>query len=542
MIEHYKKIVRDCEKAAAVFMKNQILDKTSHNYGGVLAEDELVQPKSTIYCLTTAISLYYTKDSGYFQKPELYERIVLALNYVKSQQREDGTFDYINCNFYAAPDTAFCIRILLPSYRLLLNYSDDKSLYFKNDIYEIMKKAAYGIVKGGFHTPNHRWAIASVLMACFNITGEEQFKSTALEYLAEGIDSNEYGEYAERSAGGYNGVNNDAMILLYEETGEEGYLEYVNKNLKMMFTYFEPDGSIFTNNSTRQDRGRKVYPIGYYFQYLYMAHKTNNQDFAAAANKIMEDANDLGLRSPNILSDLMLYPELIQYETSESKYPDSYKKYYKESGIVRARRKDISYSILENNGRFLYFQAGALAMYMRIGATYFDQREFKVQKLKGTETGYILNYSAQGWYYKPFKEKPETSDWWQMDHSKREKIYGPDLNIVVTLEEINEGINVNIKTEGCDRVPLKIEMCFNEGGIVKSEGFICEATAGRAITALSGNLKVTKGMDTIEVGPAFGKHNLVAGYAGGEASSRNHFTIFFTDVTNFDRTITLKKG
>lgn len=542
MIEHYKKIVRQCEKTTEWFIKNQILDKTSHNYGGVVAEDELVQPKSTIYALTTALSLYYTKRSSYFQNAELFKKITLAINYVKSQQREDGTFDYINCNFYAAPDTAFCIRMLISSYKLLLNHSGDKSLSLKAEIYEIIKKAAYGIVKGGFHTPNHRWAIASVLMACYNIAGEEQFKNTAQEYLSEGIDCNEYGEYAERSAGGYNGVNNDAMIMLYEETGDESYLEHVNKNLNMMFTYLEPDGSIFTSNSTRQDRGRKVYPTNYYFQYLYMAYKTNNPDFAAAANKIMEDVSDLGLTAPDNLSLLMLSPELIEYEASGSKYPDNFKKYYRESGIVRVRRKDISYSILENSGRFLYFQAGALAMHMRIGATYFDQREFKVQKLEETEKGYVLSYNAQGWYYKPFKEKLDTSDWWQMDHSKREKIYGPNLDIVVTLEEIDEGIKVNIKTDGCDKVPLKIEMCFNEGGIVKSEGFICEGTAGGAITALSGNLKVTKGLDTIEVGPAFGKHNLVKGYAGGEARSRNHFTVYFTDFTNFDHTIVIKKA
>lgn len=542
MIEHYKKIVRQCEKITAGFIKNQILDETSHNYGGVATEDELFQPKSTIYLLTTALSLYYTKDSIYFQNSELFERVILALKYVKSQQREDGTFDYIYCNFYAAPDTAFCVRILLPSYKLLLSYNDDKSLKLRNEIYEIITKAAYGIVKGGFHTPNHRWAIASVLMACYNISGEKLFKNTALEYLREGIDCNEYGEYAERSAGGYNGVNNDAMIMLYEETGEEGYLEHVSKNLSMMFTYFEPDGSIFTNNSTRQDRGKKVYPTNYYFQYLYMAYKTNNPDFAAAANKIMEDVSELGLMAPDNLNLLMINPELIEYEASVSNYPDTYKKYYKESGIVRVRRKDTSYSILENSGRFLYFQAGALSMYMRIGATYFDQREFKIQKLEETENGYILSYNAQGWYYKPFKEKPETSDWWKMDHSKREKIHGPNLNIVVTLEEINEGVKVNVKTEGCDRVPLKIEMCFSEGGIVKSEGFICEGTAGGTITATSGNIKVTKGMDTIEVGPAFGKHNLVNGYAGGEARSRDHFTIYFTDFTNFHRTITIKKS
>lgn len=542
MIEHYRRIIKDSEKRAEVFIKNQILDKSSQDYGGVITEGGLVQPKSTIYAASTAISLYHNRQSKYFKDEKFYERICMALDYVKRLQREDGTFDYINCNFFAAPDTAFCLKRLLPSYKLLSALDEEKSIKLKNEIYEILEKGAHGIIKGGFHTPNHRWAIASVLMACYSITKDEEMRETALTYLSEGIDCNEYGEYAERSAGGYNRINNDAMIMLYEETGDEGFLEYVNRNLNMMFTYIEPDGSIFTNNSTRQDRGKKVYLKDYYFEYLYMAHKTNNPDFAAAANKIMDTQIELELKVSDCLNLLMSHPELIEYELLGHGYPENYRKYYKESGIVRVRRGDTSYSIIENSGRFLYFQAGALTASMRIGVTYFDQREFKVQKLEEHENGYVLYYKARGWYYKPFKEKQETSDWWKMDHSKREKIYGPDLDIIVSVNEIEDGIEVNVKTEGCDRVPIKLEMCFNEGSSIKSDGFMCEGNAGGFITAVSGNINVTKGLDAIKVGPAFAKHNFVGGYAGSETPSKDYFTVFFTDFTNFDHTIIFKKG
>jgi hypothetical protein len=541
-MEHYKKILKDTEKRALFVIKNQILDRNSQNYGGILTEGGLVQAKSTIFAADTLISLYHNKDSKYYKDEKIYERIVIALEYIKRQHREDGTFDFINCNFYAAPDTAFCLNGLLPSYKLLSTINEDESIKLKNGIYEILNKAAYGIMKGGFHTPNHRWAIASVLMACYNIIKDEEMKKVAMEYLSEGIDCNEYGEYAERSAGGYNAVNNDAMILLAEETGDERFLEYVNRNLNMMFTYIEPDGSIFTNNSTRQDNGKKVYPIGYYFEYLYMAYKTKDKDFSAAANKIMEALIERGHMAPDCLSRLMINPELIEYQLSGNGFPDNYKQYYKESGIVRVRKGDVSYSLLENSGRFLYFQAGALNVYMRIGVTYFDQREFKIQKLLEIENGYELHYKAKGWYYKVFKDKPETSDWWKMDHTKREKISGPDLDFTVIINEIESGIAVNVKTDGCDRVPVKLEVCFSAGSSISSESFMCEGVAGGSIVAASGNIKVNKGMDSIEVGPAFGKHNFVGGYAGSETSSRDHFTIYFTDYTNFDHTITFRKG
>ncbi|WP_094548064.1 hypothetical protein [Petroclostridium xylanilyticum] len=542
MIDHYKRIIKDSEKRAAFFLKNQILDKNSFDYGAVVKERNYVEPKSTIYGITTLLALYYNEESSYYRKPDVYERINIALDYVRRAQRPDGTFDLLDCNFYSAPDTAFCVRRLAPSYKLLGKYGkDEKSEVIREKIYNIIKDAAYGMTKGGFHTPNHRWAIASTLMASYNIVGENEFKEVALRYLSEGIDGNEYGEYAERSAGGYNIINNSAMIMLAEESGDESYLEYVDRNLKMMFTYFDPDGSVFTNNSTRQDRGQKVYPRDYYYQYVYMAYKTSNKEFAAAANKIMDDVIERGGKAPDCLDLFMIHPEFIEFELQGSAFPDNYKKYYKDSGIVRVRKNDISFSIIENNSRFLYFQAGALTAYMKIGVSYFDQREFKIQKLEETDQGYILNYRAQGWYYKPFNEKPDTTDWWKMDHSKREKIYGPNLDIIVKVQEVEDGIEVNIATQGCDRVPLRIEMGFTSGTLVKSDGFMCEGVAGGAIAVKSGNIEVSKDMDTIMVGPAFANHMFIGGKFGSEARSRDHFTIYFTDFTNFDHTITLKK-
>ena len=125
-----------------------------------------------------------------------------------------------------------------------------------------------GLKIGGFHTPNHRWAIASVLLECWKLFGNEEWKQQAYQYLNEGIDCNEDGEFAERSAGNYNRINNDAMISIADSTGDDIYLDYAVRNLWMMMTYIEPDGSIFTANSTRQDRGKTVYPKDYYIEYL----------------------------------------------------------------------------------------------------------------------------------------------------------------------------------------------------------------------------------------------------------------------------------
>ena len=54
--------------------------------------------------------------------------------------------------------------------------------------------------------------------------GKDEYAKGAESYLAEGIDCNEDGEYAERSAAIYNCVNNNAMIDLEPAPGRKNIL------------------------------------------------------------------------------------------------------------------------------------------------------------------------------------------------------------------------------------------------------------------------------------------------------------------------------
>ncbi|MDN5378867.1 MAG: hypothetical protein PWQ76_1122, partial [Clostridiales bacterium] len=110
MKDYLKKIVADAEFRAENFMMNQILDSGSKEFGGFAKDMDIVQPKTTIYGVTTLISLYNFKDSRFYLNDEVLKRINIALDYIARFQREDGTFDYLSCNFYSAPDTAFCVK------------------------------------------------------------------------------------------------------------------------------------------------------------------------------------------------------------------------------------------------------------------------------------------------------------------------------------------------------------------------------------------------------------------------------------------------
>lgn len=541
MRKHYELILKDAEKRVVKSMRLQVMDKNNKmKYGGFVDSNKIVQPKFAIYRMVTMAAVYLNPDCSMFENEDLYERINLAIDYIAREQRENGCFDLVDCNFYSGPDTAFCVKRLLPLYEYVMAHPERKNATaIKEKIEKIIYKGAKGMVAGGFHTPNHRWAISSNLLKCYKLFGEEEFKKQAEKYLAEGIDCTSDGEFAERSAGNYNRINNDAMITIGDILGDEKYYGYAEKNLNMMLTYLEPDDSIFTNNSTRQDRGVKVYPRDYYFEYLLMGHKLGNERFLAAANYIMDLAVKLN-HLPDFLIYYMANPELIDVECEKSEILTEYNKFYTESEIVRARKKDYSYTILDHASNFVYFMHGNLTMSLKIGASLCEHRAFKGEEMTKTSTGYELKQTMKGWYYLPFGEYQGTNDWWKMDQQKREKLHGPNLNFDVKVDEVEDGLDVTIKADGVDRAPLRVELAFDAGCKISNDAFELEGIPGEYVVAKSGMVTASKGDYAIEVGPAFGNHTFVAGKFGSEGRAPQCFTVYFTDSTCFEHKIHIR--
>ena len=156
------------------------------------------------------------------------------------------------------------------------------------------------------------------------------------------------------------------------------------------------------------------------------------------------------------------------------------------------------------------------------------------------DKGFVLNQKMAGWYYLPFKEPQATTDWWQMDHTKREKLNGPDMNFVITATEVKDGMDITIETAGIDRAPVRIELAFDAGCRVESPYFISEGSAGGEIVAKEGIVTASKGIYAITAGPGFGAHNYVAGKFGSQGRPQDCYTVYFTDFTCFKHTISLR--
>ena len=156
-------ILVSAEKITEHFLKVQVHDEGTLADGGM--EGLVVDVKPTVFALRAAMSVYLYPQSRFYKDETLRTAMEQAIDFVARNQNEDGSFDYTVCNFHSAPDTAFCYHPMDKTYRLMKKFENDvDTSSLQEKYFAIMKKAAAAIRDGGFHTPNHRWAICAALM------------------------------------------------------------------------------------------------------------------------------------------------------------------------------------------------------------------------------------------------------------------------------------------------------------------------------------------------------------------------------------------
>ncbi len=541
MRAHYEQMIRDTEKRALHDLKLQNLTAGSPYYGAFVMPNGVYMQKHALYCIADMAAVYCNPESRLYHDETLLAAMLRGLDYVSVQQHDNGLFDYITCNFFSAPDTAFCIGIILPALQYLKRQNmteGERLLHDKMD--RIVHLGGRGLLEGGFHTPNHRWAIASLLAICGKMYGEEDLTRGAQIYLNEGIDCNGDGEYSEKSAGNYNAVNNEAMMLLAEALEDDSFEAHVVRNLRMMLTYWEPDDSIFTANSTRFDKDRLVYPDGYYWPYVYLGAKYQIPEFAAMANYTVEVLNRKNLPTPNVLIHYMLHPELIDFASELCGTPTRYHAFYADSGIARVRREKYTYTVMRDKSNFLYVHNGSIKLAVKIGGSFCEHRAFKAQTMEEVDGVFHLHQTMRGWYYLPFEEKPDTSDWWQMDNASRKKKLGPDMDIDVIIRETETGIDLDIRTSGVEGAPWRVEFAFSGINRIANDHITMPVHGDEVLVLKDSFFTVSNPESTMEVGPAFGTHHFTDGKEDSEVKTPGAATVYMTDYTAFHHVISIR--
>lgn len=547
-------LIRSEEHRVDEMLFLQIKDKNDLCYG--LMRGDVIEAKPTIYMMATALALYLNSRSRYYKSEKLMEALQLAADGVARVQRKSGYIDYLCCNFFSAPDTSFCYKRLNDGYRLMKKYQDvaDTTILQKKYL-AIMRMAAEAIRDGGFHTPNHRWGICAALMQAAKLFADDtEFAKSLMDrtvlYLQEGIDGNSEGEYAERSTGNYNAVVNNAMMAMYQCSKDVKYLGYVERNLNMMMYYIEPNDMVFTQNSTRQDQGKEIFMDKYLYQYLYLLAYDGTDGFIkltpeeharfdGAAHQIIKGCAETGRQAPNCLHLLMIYDKTLDYTFENCGFLKTYHKLFKEAGVLRVKKENYSYTVMKNRSAFLYFNVNGLEAFLKIGESYCEIRNFVPDEMDVQEGKTVLSHTARGWYYLPWKEKQNTSDWWQMDHKKRDLMITSDLHTQVVITELADGLEISVDTDGLERLPLRMELCVPSQTTLENDHFCMETVAGKSMVLSDDYVTMTKGLTSIEFGPGACEHHFKGHYSGEEVNA-DGYTIYCNTYTPTKRVYTLK--
>ena len=547
-------LIRSEEHRVDEMLFLQIKDKNDLCYG--LMRGDVIEAKPTIYMMATALALYLNSRSRYYKSEKLMEALQLAADGVARVQRKSGYIDYPCCNFFSAPDTSFCYKRLNDGYRLMKKYQDvaDTTILQKKYL-AIMRMAAEAIRDGGFHTPNHRWGICAALMQAAKLFADDtEFAKSLMDrtvlYLQEGIDGNSEGEYAERSTGNYNAVVNNAMMAMYQCSKDVKYLGYVERNLNMMMYYIEPNDMVFTQNSTRQDQGKEIFMDKYLYQYLYLLAYDGTDGFIkltpeeharfdGAAHQIIKGCAETGRQAPNCLHLLMIYDKTLDYTFENCGFLKTYHKLFKEAGVLRVKKENYSYTVMKNRSAFLYFNVNGLEAFLKIGESYCEIRNFVPDEMDVQEGKTVLSHTARRWYYLPWKEKQNTSDWWQMDHKKRDLMITSDLHTQVVITELADGLEISVDTDGLERLPLRMELCVPSQTTLENDHFCMETVAGKSMVLSDDYVTMTKGLTSIEFGPGACEHHFKGHYSGEEVNA-DGYTIYCNTYTPTKRVYTLK--
>ncbi len=535
-----RRTIESHEKSCQRLLKYQIRDKASPDFGGYYNVHFGLVAQNAGGSAAGPMSLYFCEESRYYKDPAVLELASNLIRHLLNHLHEDGTVDYFRCNFHSAPDTAFVTLGLAKAAKLIKAETPEEKA-FQEELYEALRRMGEGMLTGGFHTPNHRWVISSALALINSLIPDKRYEERIKEYLIEGIDINEDGEFTERSAGGYNEINNRALITLAQELKKPQFYDYVRRNLEMMPVFYHTDFSIFTENSTRQDKGSTPYAEKYAYQYLLCGYALDDENLRRIGTALLKSGIDHGRAFPLGLTDLLLYPEAFS-DLPEPCGDEIFRvnRLLKDSGLLRLSRKGLNLWAVENQPAFLHLKKGNIEFYIKGGIHFFNARHLLFENIRKEGEGYAMDFVGKGHYYQPFKRYQGTSDWHKMDRSKREISGEREVKVTLRILPLEDGYEIRLKTSGSEGSTIRLEFGIKANVLLRGEHFSVDTKPGGMLIASGGELSLFDGDDMIGIGPAFAANDIYTGLFGSIPPSEQRFNLYFNDVTNFERSFQIR--
>jgi len=458
-----QRLVRLHDARVPSLLDRQQLDRHHAGFGGIPDQYGLYHAGAASGLIRALALAYVSPQSRYHLDGRLPERIAAAAGFLREVQNDDGTIDLITTNFHSPPDTGFVLEWVCSTRGILAKSGRGELRDIVAKLDEFIIAGADALAIGGIHTPNHRWVVSMALARANSIHPDPRYVARIDEWLAEKIDIDRDGQFTERSTSIYSPLVDRCLLTTARLLGRPALLEPVRRNLEMTIYYVHADGEVATEASKRQDQYRHGSLAPYHYPYRYMSLHDGNRRFAAMARWIEEIA------ITRLTRDLVFFvedPTLSRPLPESAALPTDYEKEFEGSQLVRIRRGPVSATVLADNPTFFSFHRGSAAVVVRFASAFFGKGQFVGSELTHEGDAWVMRQELVGPYYQPYPrdQLPGDGDWSKMPRERRPQSEVQRLRSEVRIQERRGAFEIEFRIDGCDRVPVAIELGFRPGG------------------------------------------------------------------------------
>ena len=355
---------------------------------------------------------------------------------------------------------------------------------------ELLAEATPALLRGGVHTPNHRWELSAALARLHRLRPQPALAARVDEWLAEGVDIDQDGLYSERSANYAAYVSNPSLLTIADVFDRPELADAVERNLDATLDLLLPDGSVETVLSRRQDQQHAIRLAPYLLPLRRMAHRRGRGDLAWAA----ELALGQGIALPAEAATRMALDPGIALALPAAVPPDRRRRrVFGTAGLLMDHRPSGTAVVfggsdyarhgrirsgLANSPTFLRLFAGAAVLdSVRLSRTFFGLGPFRSDRLvvepDGDATTVTLTETVAASYFQPlaaadrdaggaYRLGDEGRFSAAMDFGRRPRDEVA-LTTTIGVRLTGAGVRLAVDIAGA-AVPWALELAFRPGG------------------------------------------------------------------------------
>ncbi|RXZ76699.1 hypothetical protein EBB07_34345 [Paenibacillaceae bacterium] len=509
--------------------------------------------------LALLLPLYCHPQSIYYENEELPELLMQMVDKYLATQLPSGCISLVNCNIDSPPDTAFAVPFVAMLSDLAAQSGLPGTAEVARGLETFLERAKPCVLTGGIHTPNHRWVMAGALAKMYERYKDEAFKERAFQFLNEGLDITDYGEWTERSNGVYNGACDLHLYDVWQVFGHQPAYEAIVSNLGMMRYLLHPNDDLVTEYSGRQDRNT---PMKMNEWYYIITRLMASRDSAFAGLAAIADRSTP--KGSYCLLYHMLHPSEMELPESFEPLQENYTLLLGEhnvtpvpskvpyrgklvehphgASVLRHRQGKLSMTVMAGQPELLALRWGEARLHaLKLGAGWFGVAGVAFPTIRSLGANrYELEIALEGCYWQPLPDELTRSAngrYVDMPNHLREKTHISYLPIKLEVELFDNGVDLTIVSEGINNIYLQAALAFNAAGELSGEG-LSQTDLPHIQFLASGEAVYTAGADRIHVSPGALEHSdAVIRNDVPDPSSKN---IMINMVTPVRRTIQIR--